>query len=486
VSLIKTQTAVEALEIAERLRRQGEYDWFRGQRRNWPLKSSFVRLEEKERNEALEKQGRFEQWVNSTRGLEDLAHHPDMVIAVAQHYGLPTSFIDFTTEPKIAAFFATDGRNKSGSTEGVIMCLNTQDLLEFWENMPERYDAPECLRLSVENLWRLEAQNGVFLFCPYGDFEEIYDLDRIVFPHTGELPTVSHEMIYPSRKSELEILLDQFFMNEQLITGTRNAMANLTNLRVLTLEPPGVFGDSDLLRESPPPLLDSWKDVVLKPWIAPDAETFHDSYTQFAMEIDDDRATTAAQLGDVTREKVTGLLSGTPSIRAKSLRFTLKSDERLSLPFLERLWDGLRRLPFTDDEIAAGMGNAMVLSDSRRRNPDRKGLDWDAEAEVCFGDVISVEFGPDDGSYARAFVNRQQLLSAVRVDIADYLNVAYKAQVLGNITGLLQAVFVPNRLFEYRKLAHLFATQLAPIQVLTRDDYAIYYSPARLTKFGLP
>jgi hypothetical protein len=152
---------------------------------------------------------------------------------------------------------------------------------------------------------------------------------------------------------------------------------------------------------------------------------------------------------------------------------------------LERLWDGLRRLPFTDDEIASAMGNAMALFDTRRRRQERRSVDWEAEAEACFGGVIWVEFGADDGSYSRGFVNTQQLLAAVRGDIADYLSADYKAQVLGNMTGLLQAVFVPSRLFEFRKLANLFATQLAPVQVLTRDQ-AVYYSPARLTKFGLP
>src|SRR4051812_30884562 len=113
MKVFRAQSASEALEIAEQLRRRGEHDWFRGQRRDWPLKSSLVRLGETERDEALAKLARFEHWVKSTRGLEDLAHNADMAIAVAQHYGLPTNFIDFTTEPKIAAFFATDGWKES-------------------------------------------------------------------------------------------------------------------------------------------------------------------------------------------------------------------------------------------------------------------------------------------------------------------------------------------------------------------------------------
>jgi hypothetical protein len=299
------------------------------------------------------------------------------------------------------------------------------------------------------------------------------------------MPRISRDLIYPSRKSELEILLDQFFMNEALITGTRDVMSTLTNVRVHTFEPPGKYGNPELLSESPPNPIDSWSDNALKPWLSPDAERFHDSHTDLALEIEDNRTTTAAQLEEATHEKVIGLLRGTANVRAKSVKFILKSNEQLDLFFLERLWDGLRRLPFTDDEIAAGMGNAMALFDARRQRPERHGLDWDTEAKACFGEVIWVEFGADDGSYSRGFVNRQQLLAAVRSDIADYLSVDYKTQVLGSMTALLQAVFVPSRLFEFRKLANLFVTQLAPVQVLTRD-HAIYYSPARLTRFGLP
>jgi len=164
--------------------------------------------------------------------------------------------------------------------------------------------------------------------------------------------------------------------------------------------------------------------------------------------------------------------------------FILKSNAEDRLGFLERLWDGFRRLPYTDEEIATGIGNAFALFHARRMRLE-SGLDWKFEAEACFGEVMRVEFGADDGSYSRGFVNTKQLRDTVRADISDYLNPEYRTQVLGNMTGLLQAVFVPTRLFEFRKLATLFATQLAPLQVLTRD-YAVFYSPARLTKFGLP
>lgn len=51
----------------------------------------------------------FLHWVRTTNGLQALASNLDMTIAVAQHYGIATHFIDFTTEPYVAGYFASEG-----------------------------------------------------------------------------------------------------------------------------------------------------------------------------------------------------------------------------------------------------------------------------------------------------------------------------------------------------------------------------------------
>jgi hypothetical protein len=63
--------------------------------------------------------------------------------------------------------------------------------------------------MTVPDLWRLEAQHGCFLFCPYDNVERLYDFDRIFFPNTHPLRGVRREDVYPERKSHLEVLLDQ-------------------------------------------------------------------------------------------------------------------------------------------------------------------------------------------------------------------------------------------------------------------------------------
>ena len=55
----------EAVDLTAKLRDAGEYDWFRGQVKNYPLVASFARRSETDREAALEKFGRFEHWVSA-------------------------------------------------------------------------------------------------------------------------------------------------------------------------------------------------------------------------------------------------------------------------------------------------------------------------------------------------------------------------------------------------------------------------------------
>ena len=96
----------EAVELAEELRASRMCDWFRGQTRNWPLQSSFVRRDNAGQEVARERLARFHGWLQGVPELDAIAANTDAVLAVAQHYGIPTNLVDFTTEPSVAAFFA--------------------------------------------------------------------------------------------------------------------------------------------------------------------------------------------------------------------------------------------------------------------------------------------------------------------------------------------------------------------------------------------
>ena len=180
----------EAVALAAQLREEGHYDWFRGQLRCWPLLPTFSRLDADRREAALEQHRRFAHWIEQTGGVRTLLPDADSVRAVAQHYGLATDLIDFTTDPRIAGFFATHAGNKPPTEQGdsCILCMNSsvaRDAFEFIRNgLIARGDSewldrvPELIEIDVANLWRLEAQYGVFLRVPDGPFtleSDIFD-----------------------------------------------------------------------------------------------------------------------------------------------------------------------------------------------------------------------------------------------------------------------------------------------------------------------
>jgi hypothetical protein len=287
--LIRARDVNEALEIAIRLRAGGKYDWFRGQFQNWPVCPTALRLTEAQREEALNKLARFEHWIRATKGLESLLESPDMFFAVAQHYGLPTNYVDFTTSPEIAAFFAADNpRDRPAERDSCIICLNTRDLIEFWKALPSRTPPPELIEIEVRNLWRLEAQEGRFLFCQYANLEHIYDFDRIVFPYTGGLKSLSRARIYPKEKSALEILLDQFFMTERMAEGTKRirSLPGVQSMLRHRVEDPEGFDSDVLVRELP--AHPSWADADASGWLDGTREKYHDTVSEksFRLRVD--------------------------------------------------------------------------------------------------------------------------------------------------------------------------------------------------------
>lgn len=132
---------------------------FRGQRdAQWTLLPSAGRLK------GFADDGAFDYWLKKT------AKHFQQVtctgkleqLAIAQHHGLPTRLLDWTTNPLAAAFFAV--ADSDGSCDAAIYVLELTRNVEhkyvddpFSEDMSSvyRYDAP-----CIDD--RIFAQHGVF------------------------------------------------------------------------------------------------------------------------------------------------------------------------------------------------------------------------------------------------------------------------------------------------------------------------------------
>jgi hypothetical protein len=82
---------------------------FRGQTRNWPIKSSGWRIPEGERDKRWKATLDFMKWILNNDYLKPFHTPQEKLRAIAQHYSyeysLTTDLIDFTYDYRIACFF---------------------------------------------------------------------------------------------------------------------------------------------------------------------------------------------------------------------------------------------------------------------------------------------------------------------------------------------------------------------------------------------
>ena len=160
----------------DKLAARGRY-YFRGQgSSSWPLMSSFDRWYAASNAKGLSKKAATERFIWLFRD-EASRLHPDPVtsdanqlLALAQHYGVPTRLLDWTETPYVAAFFAFSGIAAS-PIEGhrvAIWCLDTTS--SIWDE-----DTGITL-MSIPSPYneRLKNQLGKFtlLQSPFDSVEE--------------------------------------------------------------------------------------------------------------------------------------------------------------------------------------------------------------------------------------------------------------------------------------------------------------------------
>ena len=93
-------------------KKTGKQYYYRGQIHCWPIQSSASRVNYSSKE--MEKTQFFVEKLkeNKTLNLQN-DEYLNKCLAIAQHYGYKTDFIDFTTDIEVAAFFATDGIEKN-------------------------------------------------------------------------------------------------------------------------------------------------------------------------------------------------------------------------------------------------------------------------------------------------------------------------------------------------------------------------------------
>ncbi len=479
----------EAVALAERFREEGRYNLFRGQRENWPVVPTLARLNEEEVAAAHERLKLFFSWLEEQPELAVLADREDPTIvdqkfAIAQHYGLPTLFCDFTLEPRVAGFFASSRDESEGGTS-VLVCCNSEDLLSCCEQtfFPEMR-LPEVLRITVPNLWRLEAQAGVFLFLSAPNFESWYDFDRITFPR-GSYKEIAAEDVFPARRSRLEVLIDQYFRYE-LEVANHDALMGNRDLYVSVAPGAEKMMQACLVDGDPGPH-DSWIEAS-KEWGAYHVEKWSPGSGTTRLHICDDLRGAPADVGEEVRERVLKFLGERERARREAVSLSSGTPEFTG--FMERaqmLWDGVRTFPYSDEEIALALANMSILGTSLLHVSEPAGWSRPNEhvARVLWKEPLQVEFGRRGAPAAVAYVDESALMNALRPDFSDLLKPEHR-NLAAHAVNVVNVVPIPSRAFVFRSFASSFVTQVVPSQVILFRSNAHYFSPLQLETFGNP
>lgn len=494
----------EAVALAREWQRAGTHSWFRGQNKEaWQLVSRLTRaqlLGPQEADAVHARMGLLCKWVTSVPELRYLLEpeHVHAFFAVLQHYGVPTHYIDFTSNPAIAGFFAACGPDARPGEKGCIIAIDPDKIIGILRTLAEAQQKPQEARpekvvVSVDNLWRLQAQSGNFLYLPMVDVESICAYDRIIFTHEDKPYDIAEEAIYPKRKSTLEIRLDQFFTRElmlnnqiyfqDLVASWRAAGRSVSETRAERVEP----ADYAVPGAVPHP---SWSEVP-ESWSNPPREHLAEAITSERVVLEfDPAASPLAVLKQVEGQVMQ--VTFDPGSRGKALNWVVRTvGQSIAEKWkdqtnasLARVWDGMRQLPYTNAQLAAALGATVSLSACS--NQFAGGGRAGEEFSPLLGDVLVLDVTAEDGQvYSQAAVGTNTLAAAFRDDLWSMVADPWRTQCAGQPRKLLQILNRPEYLFPFPRLVDLFAHQIIPTQVLMqRTDLGIFFSPVQISALG--
>lgn len=485
-----------AVELAESWRRAGTHSWFRGHSNvTWQIATTLGRLqgnvEDTARSNSRMRQ--FCDWLESVPELRHLLEekHVHEFFAILQHYGVPTHYLDFTDNPKVAGFFAGVGSGAIPGRDGCIIAIDPDDWVERLRTVAEvkNWPAntwPEKVVVVVPNLWRLEAQSGYFVYLPVEKADGYEPVDRIVFPHDGSGFELTEEEIYPSRKSPLEERLDEFFTGELMlsnqaslremarawIAGGQGAWVNYERPESSQWLRPGA-GDHE-----------SWQSIP-QGWLAYVHEKYGGTRDGTSAQITLDPKEPMSQREEL-RAVVRRFLDKNQDVRQKAVDWkilpTTFNTPAGWVHFVERAvsrtWDGVRRLPFTNDQVAESVAMTVFLACADvSETPSFRARDFSA----LLGPVLHMELANARDVTARGAMAETTYERALRPDLEDVI----VPDLLNRPRQQLRQVLAPAHLFQLDLLIEAFARELIPTQVLIQaHNLAVFFSPVRTPIIG--
>ncbi len=454
-----------ALEKCWQLVRDGQADLFRGQTRDRPtIVPSVFRTSGEGRIAALKELNDFIEWAQNVPQMGIYWGDEDSVTAIAQHYGIPTSFLDLTTNPEVAALFAKTSGDGQNSCKGVIYCFLEADLRSL--------RGLRITRINVNNLWRLEAQRGLFLqFIDESLTKTLRDRAIcIYFPET-RLSASERSRLYPVRKSALESVIDQWIYRRQ-IEGVAELFKQIEYKFFTHRETyPGAF------RWRVVPLLEANWFERESAWVLPRVENVAISENPQVVrlpELDFTRPDAARRQlletieAPIRKYWTTGrLVSFVASL----------SDQKSHLSgsvstIVNRCFDGLRVFPYEIEEMIASI--ALVATFVMARAEGIKGVDeW---PKHFFGKLETVEVAPIGGHIEAGMVSMADLRNALSGEYLSRMTAYMRRKAEGDPGFPMMYIVDHWMLFSFNAFKKLFVEQFIPTAVdgYWKEDLSLY------------
>lgn len=493
----------EAVTLAESLQLSDEYNIFRGQIADWPMRSTFSRLSVSQQHKARERFLDFAAFVERTPEMEEMQGDRLRVMAVAQHYGIPTILVDFTTKPAVAGWFASHGQPPETKRASIIYLAHEDFVAQQYKDTLEQL---YIVRIAVDNLWRLQAQSGLFLHLPYIDDPDLDNwlaeaFGSIRFPYRGPMCKIPETAIYPKRKSRLEVLFDGFTAEQKLAAQVDKIASTFRLGRMGPMKFKGPRPAPAFVEGFVPLNHESWEHSSKSPWMRPLPETFRrqENPPQLSLEFEQKSLSeTDPRMLQLHQSRIIqDFLAKQDNPRAGFVTFRLRvSDQNTYLDHcvhpdstlrrtvsedLADCWDGMRIFPYSDfvvSDALAYLATAWALVHGSQHSLSQA-------IDLLLGKSEIIEFGlSEGGQYGTVAVPEKEISAALRDDLYDLLKPEFRSCIMQPHL-LLHQVNEPQRLFDFDRLVTLFGRRFIPGQFLFRQRDVVLFSPAQIERLGI-
>jgi len=480
--IYRTESIMEALKLAEKFKKSGKYNLFRGQAKNWEVVPTAGRISKEKFEQSKKQLERLLYYFSTETVLKKYCSRIDDFFAIAQHYGIPTNYIDFTESIEVAFYFATNSKSNKLREDCSIICLNENDFNRFVEFSKFLYEkdgviSPYIVKEDVKNLWRLQAQKGCFLYTPYDKIEMFYDFDKIIFPFSYSFREIGKEDIYPERKSELEIMLDSYFNMERRIKGQKrmHSFAKAMNIPINYIPE---FNPFEILEKKE--VHKSWYSYTYRKWNFQLNESWKSTLNEKTINlfISKNHFKNSKDFIKINKTKLNKEFNKKNIAKNTPLTFKINSIFKLPKKHLSiinkncgLIWDGTRNLPYKKEEIIKIICTYLWIE---IKNGEKEIKDI----------LITLEMSNKYGSITRFNAEPNNLVKAFRDDIDEVVD---KIRPRPIRSELLMFINKPRYIFDFKKMIEFFKEEAIAQQVFynrRNKNPVIFYTPAQIKILG--